>query len=96
MPVVLIYQGPSLTRERYEQTIHKLTGKPRPDSLSDWSFDGLLLHVAGESPQGFRVIDVWQSEEAFNRFGEALAPLLKEAGIDERPEVYEAQTFVSG
>jgi len=45
--------------------------------------------------QGFRVVDVWQSEEECNRFGEALAPILQEVGVDDRPEIYEAHTFVS-
>jgi hypothetical protein len=57
--------------------------------------EGLLVHVAGQSPQGFRVVDVWQSEEARNRFGEVVGPILQEFGVDDRPEIYEAHTFVS-
>ena len=76
MSVVLIHQGPSLTQEKYEEIVRRLTGgKDRLESPSDWPVDGLLLHVAGESPQGFRVVDVWQSEEACNLFGEALGPV---------------------
>ena len=30
-----------------------------------------------------------------NQFGETLAPLLEEVGIDEQPELYQAHTFVS-
>jgi hypothetical protein len=76
--------------------VRKLTGgKTRLESPSDWSVEGLLTHVAGQSPQGFRVVDVWQSEEACNRFGEILAPILQEVGIDDQPELYEAHTFVS-
>jgi hypothetical protein len=26
---------------------------------------------------GFRVVDVWESEESFNRFGESLIPILE-------------------
>jgi hypothetical protein len=53
------------------------------------------MHAAGQSPQGFRVVDVWQSEEACNRFGEILQPILQEVGIDDPPEPYPAQVFVS-
>src|SRR5690349_8119615 len=96
MSVVLIHQGPSLTQEKYEEIVRRLTGgKDRLESPSDWPVDGLLLHVAGESPQGFRVVDVWQSEEACNLFGEALGPILREVGVDDAPEIYEAQTYVS-
>jgi hypothetical protein len=92
---VLIHQGPTLTREKYEEIIRRLAGKDRMESPSDWPVDGLLLHVAGESPQGFRVVDVWQSEDACNRFGEALGPILQEVGVEDEPQIYQAHTFVS-
>ena len=96
MTVVLIHQGPSLTREKYEEIVRRLTsGKTRMESASDWPVEGLLVHVAGDSPQGFRVVDVWQSEDACNRFGDALGPILQEVGVDVQPEIYEAHTFVS-
>jgi hypothetical protein len=96
MTVVLIHQGPSLTQEKYEEIVRKLTGgKTQLDSPSDWPIEGLLVHVAGDSPQGFRVVDVWQSEDACNRFGEALGPILQEVGVDDEPEIYQAHTFVS-
>lgn len=96
MSVVLIHQGPSFTREKYEQIVRKLTGgKTRMESASDWPVEGLLVHAAGEGPQGFRVVDVWQSEDACNRFGETLEPILKEVGVEVQPEIYEAHTFVS-
>jgi hypothetical protein len=95
--VVLIHQGPSVTKENYEATVRKLTGgkKSSLESASDWPVEGLLVHVAGQSPQGFRVVDVWQSEEACNRFGEILQPILQEVGIDDPPELYPAEVFVS-
>lgn len=56
---------------------------------------GLLAHIAGQADSGFRVIDVWESEEAFGRFGEVLVPILRELGVEGRPEVYPAHTFVT-
>jgi hypothetical protein len=32
---------------------------------------------------GWRVIDVWRSRAAFNRFGKKLKPVLKEVGIQQ-------------
>jgi hypothetical protein len=95
MAVVLVHQGPDVTRSSYEQVVRNLTGKERADSPSDWPVEGLLVHAAGEGPNGFRVVDVWESEEAARRFGEQLAPHLQEAGITAEPEVYPAHTFVS-
>src|ERR671936_996795 len=96
MAVVRVHQGQGLTRENYEQVVRRLTdGKSRMESPSDWPVEGLLVHAAGESPKGFRVVDVWESEEAAQRFGEQLAPHLAEAGITAQPEVYPAHAFVS-
>ena len=96
MPVVLVHQGPSLTQERYEQAIAKMTGgKTRMESRADWPVDGLLFHAAGQSESGFRVVDVWESEEAVQQLGERLMPILEEVGIMDKPEIYPAHTFVS-
>jgi hypothetical protein len=44
MAVVLIHQGPSVTKERYEETVRKLTdGKSRMESPSDWPVPGLQI-----------------------------------------------------
>ncbi len=96
MPVVLVHQGPSLTQDRYEEAVRKFTGgKERLESAKDWPVPGLLIHAAGQSGTGFRVVDVWESEEAANKFGEALMPILQEVGVTDPPEVYPAHTFVS-
>jgi hypothetical protein len=93
--VVLVHQGPSLTREKYEQVVGKLAGKSRMESASDWPVPGLLVHAAGEGPDGFRVVDVWESEEACQRFGEQLGPILEQVGVVDAPELYPAFAFVS-
>jgi hypothetical protein len=97
MPVVLVHQGPTITRESYDDVVQRLTNgqKDRMESPSDWPVEGLLVHAAGEGPNGFRVVDVWESEEACNRFGEVLGPHLEAAGITEQPEMYPTHAFVS-
>ncbi|MEV8512327.1 hypothetical protein [Dactylosporangium sp. NPDC051484] len=65
------------------------------ETPADWPVEGLLTHIAGEGEHGFRVVDVWESEEACRRFGDRLMPVLEEAGIKEEPEMYSAHTFVS-
>jgi hypothetical protein len=96
MPVVLIHQGAGLTKESYEEVGRRLAGgKSRLESPSDWPVPGLLVHTAGEAEGGFRVVDVWESEEAVRQFGETLGPLLAEVGIEAEPEIYPAHSFVS-
>ena len=96
MAVILVHQGAGLTRESYEEVVRRLTGKARLDSPSDWPVEGLLVHAAGETEGGaFRVVDVWESEQAVRRFGEQLMSLLQEVGVETVPEIYPAHTFVS-
>jgi hypothetical protein len=94
VPVVAVFEG--VTQNQYEESVQKLTGgKDRVESPADWPVEGLLAHIAGQGPNGFRVVDVWESEEAFGRFGETLLPILQEMGVQGQPEVYPAHTFVS-
>ena len=97
MPIVAVFETPSLTREKYEAVVRKLTGgrRTRMEAKADWPVDGILVHVAGQSARGFRVVDVWESEEAFRQFGEKLRPILEEVGVEGAPDVYQAHAFVS-
>lgn len=96
MAVVVVFQSPTLTQEQYEEANRRLTGgKSRLESPADWPVEGLLAHAAGQGENGFRVVDVWESEDAFRQFGEALMPIVQELGIDAQPEVYPAHTFIA-
>ena len=95
MAVVLVVQAPGITREQYEGSVEKISPTGKLVSPADWPVEGLLAHIAGEGPNGFRVVDVWESEDAFRRFGEKLIPILRSVGIEGEPEIYQAHTFVS-
>jgi hypothetical protein len=95
MPIVAVFQSPSLTQARYEESVKKLTNGGQLQSPADWPVTGLLAHVAGQGQDGFRVVDVWESEDAFRRFGETLLPILQSLGVEGQPEVYQTHTFVS-
>lgn len=66
--------------EQYEPVAAALAG-PAPD--------GLLVHAAGPTDEGFRIIAVWESEEAWRRF---LADRLGDAfaGAAAAPPVFRA------
>jgi hypothetical protein len=96
MAIVGVFQSPTFTQDQYEQVVARLTpGKTRMESPSDWPVPGLLVHVAGEGDTGFRVVDVWESREAFDRFGERLMPILRDVGVEVQPEIYPTHGFVS-
>ena len=47
-----------------------------------------LFHWVMKTDDGFRVVDVWESKEAFEEFEqEKLQPMFKEVGIRRSPEV---------
>jgi hypothetical protein len=55
--------------------------------LDENPVDGLLLHTAGPKPGGWRVFDVWESKDAFNRFVEdRLMPAIERSGVEGRPQ----------
>lgn len=95
MPVVVVVEGSS--QQDYEDVVRRVTDgkKSRMEEPSDWPAEGLLSHAAGQAKGGFRVVDVWESEEAFDRFGETLQPVLRDLGMDVSMEVYPAHAFVS-
>jgi hypothetical protein len=96
MAVVAVFEGPGFTKEAYEDSVRGVTGgKDKVESPADWPVQGLLAHIAGEGEKGFRVVDVWESEDAFRRFGETLMPIIQGMGIEGEPEVYPAHSFVS-
>lgn len=95
VPVVIVMESPTFTQEAYEETVRRISGGDRVETPADWPVEGLLVHAAGQGPTGFRVVDVWESEEAFQRFGETLVPMLQDIGVEGQPEVYAAHTFVS-
>ena len=96
MPILAVHQVPSLTRERYEEVVRRLAnGKTRVDSISEFPFEGLLFHAAGQGQNGFFIVDVWESEEAVHRFREVMGPIVQEVGIEEPPEFFPTHTYVS-
>jgi hypothetical protein len=95
MLIMAIHQVPSLTQDRYEQVVRRLTGKDRIESPSDLPFDGLLVHAAGQGPHGFCVLDVFESEEAVERFRAAMGTIPQDVGIEEPPEFFPAHSAMS-
>ena len=52
--------------------------RPLAAALGDDAPEGLILHVAGRTDEGFRIIDVWESREARERFDSGRLP----AGVE--------------
>lgn len=93
MLILAVHETPTLTQEKYEKVVRRLTnGKSRIESRSDLPFDGLLVHAAGKGPNGFFIFDVFESEEAVERFRAAMGTIPDQVGIQEPPKFFPAHT----
>jgi hypothetical protein len=56
------------------------------EALADPAPVGLIAHVAGPTDEGYRIIEVWESEAAWQRFeNERLAPAIGAIGGPPQP-----------
>ena len=95
-PILGIHHVPSLTQERYEAVVRKLTnGKDRLNSTSEGGIEGLLVHVTGQGDDGFWIVDVFESQEAVDRFRQMIKPIAVEAGITEPLKTMPVHTFLA-
>lgn len=57
---------------------------------------GQLFHAAFVTPDGIKVIDIWESAEQFQAFGNTLMPVLQAAGVTPPPPtVYRLYNYLA-
>jgi len=63
MAVGMLLAGEAVTKDTYRQVTEKMFGSyPMPEEDSP---EGLIMHTAGQSEQGWYVYDIWESKEQF-------------------------------
>jgi hypothetical protein len=67
------------TPEKYDATLVQL------EEAGQGAPDGRLYHVALESGGEIQVFDIWESQAAFDAFGETLLPIMARAGVELNP-----------
>jgi quinol monooxygenase YgiN len=89
MAIGMIFDGPSVTQAQYEQARNEVA----PDNKR---LPGMLYHVAGPTEAGgWRVIEVWESQEAADRFfKEKLGQALQKANISIQPQVFQVHNIM--
>jgi hypothetical protein len=94
MAICLIVENPEQSQEQAEQVLAHVR------STGSFPPEGARLVLAGPTDPGYRVISVWDSEEARDRFfAERLTPAYKEAGLSLdsiRRTVFEVHTLAAG
>jgi hypothetical protein len=94
MAVLMIHDSPGGTEEQYHEVIARLSDGKGFNAPTDWPVAGILFHVAGPTDTGFRVIDIWESEEAFQSFGPFIGPALQEVGFPGEPRLFPIAALV--
>jgi hypothetical protein len=91
MAIIVHFTPPSMTAQQYDQIIERLAvaGQGAPADRR--------YHVCFGSGDRMQVIDVWESPESFERFGQTLMPILQQLEIDPgQPDVQPVQSIITG
>lgn len=84
MAIAVVIDLEGVTAEQHDALI----GAMGLDGQSAAAVPGLLVHVAGPTPTGWRVIDVWESEADLERFQrERLLPAAAQIGGLPQPQI---------
>jgi hypothetical protein len=97
MAIGALQMTPGGTAEMYEQVGEKMFGVRSSEFSSVDAPDGLIMHSAGPTEDGWYVYDVWESEEHLQRFvQERLMPALQElnAPPGDPPQIYQIHNLV--
>jgi hypothetical protein len=82
------------TIEQYDQINERIGLLPGgPASAQE------LFHWVARTEDGFRVVDVWESREAFEAFAhEKLSPIYHEVGVQQQPDIqyFEVHNYLAG
>lgn len=88
MAITVLFDCSDSTLEQYDRAFEiapELAAQP-----------GRLHHACVASGSGFLVIDVWESPDAFARFGEALGPVLDKVDLHPVPDVRAVHRLIPG
>ena len=81
MPTVMSMHWPEVTREQYEAARKEVNWEGNHP-------EGAKFHVAWFSDDGFRVLDLWNTPQDFERFvNDRLMPGVQKIGIQGQPKV---------
>jgi hypothetical protein len=81
MPTVMSMEWPGVTQDQYNQVMRAMELDKNPPS-------GSMLHIAAFNSGTLRCVDIWESQQAFEKFQkERLASAMQKAGITVQPKV---------
>ncbi len=76
MSVRIHLEPARMTAQQYDKAVRRL------GEVGDWPPDGLEYHVCFGTDGNLSVVEIWDSQEQLEAFGERLMPVLSEVGIE--------------
>jgi hypothetical protein len=87
MATVMLMHWPEVTKEQYEEVRRTVKWEENPP-------DGAKFHTAWMAGDGFHVLDLWDSQQHFEKFLQnRLAAGVAAAGVTGQPKVEFAETL---
>ena len=80
MAIAVVFEFPNDSVDKYDQALAE-----QPELREQ---PGRTHHICFEVGAGWNVIDVWESEDAFAKFGEVLGPTMQRLGLEAEPKIY--------
>ena len=80
MAITVLFEFPNDSIDKYDQA---LAENPSLRDQPERSH-----HICYRTGSGWGVIDVWESEEAFGKFGELLGPTLQKLELRADPKIF--------
>lgn len=87
--IVVHFNGSGMTAAQYDQIIVEL------QKVTTFPPAGQMAHACYQTEDGYKVVDVWESAEAFNAFGQILMPILQKLGVNAgQPVIYSLYNYM--
>jgi hypothetical protein len=93
MPVAVEMNFSGATTDQYDQILNRMGLTPGGSTPP-----GAISHWVAKTEDGLRVVDVWESQEAFDSYAqEKIMPYSRDAGIEGMPETtfYEVHSYLT-
>ena len=91
MAIIVHFSPSGLDQSTYDDAIRRL------DKAGEGSPAGRLYHCCYDAGGALKVVEVWESQQALERHGQTLMPILKSVGIDAgQPVVSPAHNVIAG
>jgi len=91
MAIGVLLNIPGGTQEQYEEINQKAFGNSTGPAENP---QGMIIHTAGATSGGWRIFDVWESKDDFQRFMDEVIMPAAEGMPEIAPEIYELTNII--